>query len=36
MNDPATLENILKQGAEQAQPIAAVTLQHVKDVIGLG
>ncbi len=36
MNDPATLENILKQGAEQAKPIAAFTLQHVKDVIGLG
>ena len=36
MNDPATLENILKQGAEQVRPIAAATLQHVKDVIGLG
>ena len=36
MNDPATLEKILKQGAEQAQPLAAATLQHVKDVIGLG
>jgi tryptophanyl-tRNA synthetase len=36
MNDPATLENILKQGSEQVRPIAAATLQHVKDVIGLG
>jgi tryptophanyl-tRNA synthetase len=36
MNDPATLENILKQGAEQLRPMAAATLQHVKDVIGLG
>jgi tryptophanyl-tRNA synthetase len=36
MNDPVTLENILKQGAEQARPIAAATLQHVKNVIGLG
>ena len=36
MNDPATLENILKQGADQARPIAAATLQDVKDVVGLG
>ena len=36
MNDRATLENILKQGADQARPIAATTLQHVKNVIGLG
>src|SRR5436305_13237287 len=36
MNDPITLENILKQGAEQVRPIAATTLQRVKDVIGLG
>ena len=36
MNDSITLENILKQGAEQVRPIAAVTLQRVKDVIGLG
>ena len=36
MKDPATLENILKQGAEQVRPMAAATLQHVKDVIGLG
>jgi len=36
MNDPTTLENILMQGAEQVRPMAAATLQHVKDVIGLG
>jgi tryptophanyl-tRNA synthetase len=35
MKDPATLENILMQGAEQVRPIAAATLQYVKDVIGL-
>src|SRR3989441_5356677 len=36
MSDPAALENILKQGADQVRPMAAATLQHVKDVIGLG
>ena len=36
MNDPATLENILRRSAEQVQPVAAATLQHVKNVIGLG
>jgi tryptophanyl-tRNA synthetase len=36
MNDLATLENILRQSAEQVQPISAATMQHVKDVIGLG
>src|SRR2546428_9402399 len=36
MKDPATLENILKQGAEQVRPMAAATLQQVKDVRGLG
>ncbi|HXZ04416.1 MAG TPA: tryptophan--tRNA ligase [Ktedonobacteraceae bacterium] len=36
MNDPHTLENILKQDAEEVQPVAAATLQQVKDVIGLG
>jgi tryptophanyl-tRNA synthetase len=36
MNDLATLENILRRSAEQVQPVAAATLQHVKDVIGLG
>ena len=36
MNDLATLENILRRSAEEVQPIAAATLQHVKNVIGLG
>jgi tryptophanyl-tRNA synthetase len=36
MNDPATLENILRRSAEQVQPVAAATLQRVKNVIGLG
>jgi tryptophanyl-tRNA synthetase len=36
MNDQAILEDILRRSAEQVQPIAATTLQHVKDVIGLG
>ncbi|MBV9688943.1 MAG: tryptophan--tRNA ligase [Ktedonobacteraceae bacterium] len=36
MDDQRVLEGILKQGAEQARPIAAATLQHVKEVIGLG
>jgi tryptophanyl-tRNA synthetase len=36
MNESETLENILKQDAEAVQPIAAATLQQVKDVIGLG
>src|SRR5437763_4042038 len=30
MNDPATLENILKQGADQVRPMAMATLQHVR------
>jgi tryptophanyl-tRNA synthetase len=36
MSDLAALENILKQGADQVRPLAAATLQHVKDVVGLG
>ncbi len=36
MNDPATLENILKQGADQVRPMAITTLQQVKKVVGLG
>lgn len=36
INDLPTLEAILKQGADEARPIAEVTLQRVKDVIGLG
>jgi tryptophanyl-tRNA synthetase len=36
MNDLPTLENILKQGADAVRPTAAATLQHIKDVVGLG
>jgi tryptophanyl-tRNA synthetase len=36
INDMPTLEAILKQGADEVRPIAAATLQHMKDVIGLG
>jgi tryptophanyl-tRNA synthetase len=36
MNDLPTLEAILKQGADEVRPMAEVTLQHVKNVIGLG
>jgi len=36
MNDLPELENILKQGADAVRPTAAATLQHIKDVIGLG
>lgn len=36
INDLPTLEAILKQGADELRPIAATTLQHVKDVVGLG
>lgn len=36
MNDLPTLESILKQGADEVRPAAEATLQHVKDVIGLG
>lgn len=36
INDLPTLEAILKQGADEARPLAEVTLQRVKDVIGLG
>jgi tryptophanyl-tRNA synthetase len=36
MHDLPTLESILKQGADEVRPIAAATLQRVKDVIGLG
>src|SRR5438445_6714901 len=32
MNDTPTLEAILKQGADEVRPMAAATLQHVKDV----
>jgi tryptophanyl-tRNA synthetase len=36
MNHLPTLEAILKQGADEVRPMAAATLQHMKDVIGLG
>lgn len=36
MNDLPTLEAILKQGADKVRPMAETTLQHVKNVIGLG
>ena len=36
MNDPSTLEAILKQGADRVRPMAAATMQRMKDVIGLG
>jgi len=36
MNDPPTLEAILKQGADDVRPMAAATLQHVKNVVGVG
>src|SRR5712691_3376162 len=36
MNDLPTLEAILKQGADEARPMAAATLQHVKNVVGVG
>ena len=36
MNDLPALENILKQGADAVRPTAAATLQHIKDVVGLG
>ena len=36
MNDSATLEGILKAGADQVRPMAARTLQDIKNVVGLG
>lgn len=36
MNDLPSLEAILKQGADEVRPIAAATLRHIKDVVGLG
>jgi tryptophanyl-tRNA synthetase len=36
INDIAELEAILKRNADEVRPIAAATLQHVKDVVGLG
>ncbi len=36
INDMPTLEGILKQGADEVRPLAASTLNRVKEVIGLG
>jgi len=36
INDLPTLDSILKQGADEVRPIAEATIQHVKNVIGLG
>ncbi len=36
MNDLPSLEAILKQGADNVRPLAAATLRHIKDVVGLG
>ncbi|HEY1349598.1 MAG TPA: tryptophan--tRNA ligase [Ktedonobacteraceae bacterium] len=36
MDDPATLEGILRQGADRVRPTAEATLQQMKQVIGLG
>src|SRR5947209_12829469 len=36
MNDLPILEAILKQGADELRPMAEATLQHVKNVVGLG
>lgn len=36
MNDLPMLEAILKEGADRVRPMAAKTIQQVKDVVGLG
>jgi tryptophanyl-tRNA synthetase len=36
MSDIPTLEAILKQGADEVRPMAAATMQYVKDVVGVG
>jgi tryptophanyl-tRNA synthetase len=36
MSDQAELEAILRRGADEVRPTAEATLQHMKDVIGLG
>src|SRR5947209_10167944 len=36
MSDINKLEAILKQGADEVRPMAEATLQHVKNVVGLG
>jgi len=35
INDLSTLDNILKQGADEVRPIAEATLQKVKNAVGL-
>ena len=35
-NDLPTLENILKQGADEVRPMAAATMRNIKEVVGLG
>ncbi len=36
INEQTELESILKQGADEVRPMAAKTLRHMKEVIGLG
>jgi tryptophanyl-tRNA synthetase len=36
MRDPATIEDILRKGANRVRPIAERTLKRVKDAVGLG
>ncbi len=36
MSDLPMLESILRQSADEIRPIAEATLQHVKDVVGVG
>ncbi len=36
INDLPTLEAILKQSADEVRPLAEATLQHIKQVVGLG
>jgi len=36
INEQTELEAILKQGADEVRPMAAATLRHIKEVVGLG
>ena len=36
MNDLPTLENILKQGADEVRPLAEATMRDIKRTVGLG
>jgi len=36
INDLPALESVLKQGADEARPMAEATLRRIKDVVGLG